>query len=461
MTDASDDRNELRMLHTEPIQSWLIGLFALVLGFATEACGDDWSKAIAEMTPFQGRSVSGVNTKTLTGKIVAGYQGWFSTPDDGYQCDWRHYSRDGRFRPGACSIDYWPHTADFPPSLRVATPFEKKDGSTAYVFSSAQPAVVDKHFQWMKQYGIEAVFLQRFNAARRNARLFRRNNRVLDNVRAAANAHGRAYALMYDLSGTGPNQLHRIKDDWKLLVDHMRLTKDPRDRAYLHHRGKPIVAVWGAGFRDRDYTMDEILDFVRFLKEDPKYGGVTVMLGVPTGWRQLTRDCIKDPKLHEVIGASDIVSPWTVGRFRTIRQVKDHARKYWMADLAWCRKENLDYLPVVFPGFSWANLKDEKLDAISRVGGHFLWEQYATLIAGGASMIYQAMFDEIDEGTAILKVDNDPPIGASRFLSYHPQPEDHYLWLVGQAQRMLRNPRTLTPALPHRPGHEYPAKTEP
>ena len=33
----------------------------------------------------------------------------------------------------------------------------------------------------------------------------------------------------------------------------MRITEDP---AYLRHRGKPLVVVWGVGFdKDRDYTV--------------------------------------------------------------------------------------------------------------------------------------------------------------------------------------------------------------
>ena len=152
-----------------------------------------------------------------------------------------------------------------------------------------------------------------------------------------------------------------------------------RDRAYLHHRGKPVVAVWGFGFNDgRKYTLAEGMKLVRFLKDDPKYGGNTVMLGVPTYWRTLDRDTVNDPKLHELILSADIVSPWTVGRYGHVPQAVSYAEKTLVPDLAWCKKHGKDYLPVVFPGFSWHNMfPTSPLNQIPRQGGRFLWAQYA------------------------------------------------------------------------------------
>ena len=93
----------------------------------------------------------------------------------------------------------------------------------------------------------------------------------------------------------------------------------------------------------------------------------------------------------------------------------------------------MDFLPVVFPGFSWHNLKpQDPLDKIPRLKGQFLWSQFAGAKKAGASMIYVAMFDEVDEGTAIFKCTNNPPVGQSRFLTYEGLPSDHYLWLTGE-----------------------------
>jgi hypothetical protein len=47
------------------------------------------------------------------------------------------------------------------------------------------------------------------------------------------------------------------------------------------------------------------------------------------------------------------------------------------------------------------------------------------------------MFDEMDEGTAILKCSNTPPAGP-QLCDYEGLPTDHYLWLTGKAGSMLR-----------------------
>jgi hypothetical protein len=241
--------------------------------------------------------------------------------------------------------------------------------------------------------------------------------------------------------------MHRVMDDWRRLVRKMHMTKDP---AYLHHRGRPVVAVWGFGFSDgRRYTPAEGLPLVDFLKNDPAVGGCTVMLGVPTFWRTLQRDCVRDATVHTLLAKADVISPWMVGRYHTAEQARRHAETVWTADMAWCRGRGLEYMPVVFPGFSWHNMKPRSpLDQIPRRGGEFLWAQYAAARKAGATMIYQAMFDEVDEGTAIFKCTNDPPTGESTFLTYEGLPSDHYLRLVGLAARMLRSRKPMPERLP-------------
>ena len=55
---------------------------------------------------------------------------------------------------------------------------------------------------------------------------------------------------------------------------------------------------------------------------------------------------------------------------------------------------------------------------IPRNKGSFLWKQLMGAIRAGAEMIYVAMFDEIDEGTAIFKCAKKVPVGESLFVPF-------------------------------------------
>lgn len=71
--------------------------------------------------------------------------------------------------------------------------------------------------------------------------------------------------------------------------------------------------------------------------------------------------------------------------------------------------------------------------------GNFFWKQMAGAMSVGAEMIYVAMFDEIDEGAAIFRCAHKVPVGESVFVPIEQEiPTDHYLWLTGQATKMLR-----------------------
>lgn len=417
----------------------------LLLVSSAQAQQVSQADAYAELSPAK---PSGLQSPTrhegLSGKVVTGYQGWFRAEGDGAGMGFHHYRKGRRFAPGSCTIDMWPDMSEYSTSERFDTPFRHQDGRVAQVFSSIVPQTIDRHFLWMKQYGIDSAFVQRFAVhgakPHRDFRGLKYENRKLLLARDAAIKHGRSWVLMYDLSGMKDDDFERLAADWKQLRTKMQLGTDPNDASYLQLNGKPLVAIWGVGFGDdRQYSLEKAAWFVRLLKHNPEWGGMSIMLGVPYHWREQRGDATDDPNLHAVLKLADVISPWSVGRYRDMQtgtrlQVLDHQR----ADRKWCQSQGIEYLPVLWPGFSWKNMNGPESSSIPRRGGEFFWNQFQVAAMAGNDAAYLAMFDEVDEATAIFKVTNDPPRGESSFQTYEGQPSDHYLWLSGQGGKLLR-----------------------
>ena len=392
------------------------------------------------------------------GLVMCGYQGWFRAEGDGSGEGWVHYGTHGRLDESHVHLDLWPDVSEYPQTYPSG--LTNQDGSTARVFSSWDASTTDLHFRWMEQYGIDGVFIQRFFGATRTSESRHNSRVILENALKASRAHGRAIAVMYDLSGLNASgeDCSSIIQDWKELVDDLKITSQGINQTYLYNHGKPLVAIWGLGFPDRPYNIRNIgiEKLIDFLKHDPQYGGCAVMLGVPTYFRDLDIDCLPDPYLHQVMASADIIMPWMVQRFTPLlhQEMARYAAQV-TADIAWCDARHLEYAPCIYPGFSWYNLSKTEfggihpLDQIPRQKGRFFWDQFSTARAAGAKMFYVAMFDEMDEGTAIFKCSSQPPPGA-RFVSYDGVPADQYLWLTGQAGKMLRGEIPLSGDLPHR-----------
>jgi hypothetical protein len=389
----------------------------------------------------------------MLGKVYTGYQGWFAPlrKEDGAK--WIHYGHRGKFEPGFSSVEMWPDTAELDPDEKVETGFKNADGSTASVFESQNPKTISRHFGWMRQYGIDGAFLQRFAGPAASENQRPQLDRVLAGVRAASREHGVEWGLMYDLSGVRAKDIFpNVSEDWKRLAGPGGIRSDPH---YIHHRGKPVVVLWGVGFSDNRPAPGEYLSLVQFLKNDPVYGGNTVVLGVPFYWREGKNDAVSDPDLEKVILAADVIAPWPVGRYADPAGAGSLAKEVRAPDAAWAADHGLDYLPGIFPGFSWSNLmktrnQKGRFNQIPRLGGQFLWTQAVTSKQAGGNMLYVAMFDEIDEGTAIFKVSNNPPAGETPFLTYEGLPSDHYLWLTGQIGKMLRGNIPVSGEMPKR-----------
>jgi len=401
--------------------------------------------------------------KSYKGLVMAGYQGWFRAEGDGSDSGWGHFGRNGKFDSEHNTIDFWPDVSEYEKTYK--TEFKYADGKPAEVFSSLDKSTTNLHFKWMKEYGVDGVFMQRFFGVTRG---YKDSNKsqdiILRNALEAAKRNQRAIAVMYDLSGLKAEgeDCSSVIEDWKMLVDQLKVTNQGENQTYLYHNGKPLVAIWGVGFPDRPYDTRKIgiNRLIDFLKNDPVYGGCSVMLGVPTYFRELNKDCLPDPYLHEIIKSVDIVLPWMVQRFTPlVHKPMDHIRDHVIEDIKWTKKYGIDYVPIAYPGFSWRNLslsnkglaRHTAYGAIPRLGGAFYWDQISAIISAGAEMIYVAMFDEIDEGTAIMKVSDTPPNSEkAHFVDNDGVPSDQYLWLTGLGAKMLRKEIPFSIEMPER-----------
>ena len=368
---------------------------------------------------------------SVNGLVMAGYQGWFNTPADKAGLGWKHYEKNKVFMPGKCTIELWPDVSEYEKTYE--TTFKLADGSPAKVFSSRDASTTNLHFKWMKEYGIDGAFMQRFVVSLRTKEGEDNYTAILNNAIRAAETYNRAVCVMYDLSGMVPGEEDILIKDWIRLNTEYKITSRA-DNHYLYHNGKPLVAVWGIGFNDnRKYGYQQVNKIIDFLKEQ----GCSILVGVPTYWRTLNEDTMSDIQLHKIIEKADVVHPWLVGRFNN--ESYHIYQELIKEDIIWCKAHHKDYIPVLFPGFSWHNLKEgAKLDQIPRLEGRFFWKQVAGAVDAGARSLYLAMFDEIDEGTAFFKCTNHPPVGASPFLTYQGMESDFYLWLAGQAAKCLR-----------------------
>ena len=390
-----------------------------------------------------------IDAATLEGKLMFGYQGWFGCPTDGSRLQrWNHWFRPGGpAGPATLRVDMWPDTSELPAADRCPAPLTMPDGRAAELYSAYRPATVDVHFRWLREYDLAGVFLQRFTVRLDDPAMRDFRDTVARNVRIAAETHGRVFAVMYDISGDpSATVVDDIKRDWTYLVDELRLVHSPR---YLRERGLPLVAIWGCGFTDRAVTPDQAAELIEFFKNGPNpRARATVLGGVPAGWRTLRGDSQSDARWAAVYRSFHILSPWTVGRFQDDQGVARFYDEVVAGDIAETRALGIGYLPVLFPGFSWRNMNaDAPFNQIPRRGGRFFWGQVEHALRAGSTMLYGAMFDEVDEGTAMFKTARAPgdapaqPPTVTLDVEGVPLPGDWYLRLAREAQLMLNRGR--------------------
>lgn len=362
---------------------------------------------------------------------------------------WQHWFVKS-LEPQNFTVDMLPSLREFDTKDLCDTGLQRQDGSRVYLYSAQNKNVVLTHFRWMRDHGIDGTAVQRFIAGMSDPIKKQRNDNMLRNVMSAAEKYGRVFFLVYDVSGANPNTVvNDIRKDWQHLVKNLKITGSP---SYLFDKNKPVLELWGFGFTDRHGNPEEVADLITDLKQGRKeLLSVTLIGGVPTNWRTLGADSKSDPAWAKVYRSYDVISPWSVGRFVDEAGADAFLRNFIEPDLAETKRLKLGYMPVIFPGFSWFNLmvtRDQPnravLNWIPRRCGKFLWRQVYNLLKVRVDTIYVAMFDEVNEGTALFPTEtrmDKLPVGANMvFLNQDgcALPDDWYLRVTGKAAEFLR-----------------------
>lgn len=383
---------------------------------------------------------SGSAYSEFKGKSVAGYQAWFTASNT--NSDWVHWSGNTRPAPGNASFEIYPDVREYPTEALSQSGYANLgNGKPAELFSSAE--VIDVHFKWMQENGIDGIALQRFIGDNpypiTNSELAKPIK-----VKKAAEKYERIFYVCYDMSsGQDENAwVESIKFDWVFNIEQSyALTSSP---AYATVNNKPVVQVWGPGFASRVGNSAGTIELIEFLQSR----GCYVIGGVPTYWKTEERD--SKPNFLNAYLTYDMVSPWTPGRYKNIAEADNFKSNQLTPDKSFCDANGLDYLPVLFPGFGWSTWKTGKPNHIPREAGKFLWRQAYNIKNSGIDQMYFAMFDEYDEGTAIMKAATDWSMIPTDqyFLTLSADgtwvSSDFYLRVAGAATTMLRS--TATPS---------------
>ncbi|KAG1741796.1 uncharacterized protein EDB91DRAFT_1129404 [Suillus paluster] len=364
-------------------------------------------------------------------------------PIDPNHHGWLHWFDKPIPDGGRPNTDLWPDVSEYSPSELFPAPgLKNADGEQM------------RHFHWMALHG--QCDMEAGSGPIRKIR-----DEVGDRVREAAEAEGRVFAIMYDIQRV-------LEQDWMHLMRDQCILDSPN---YLREKGKPVIALWGFGFNDRNHSPEVVRSITNFFRSSTP-GGAYLMAGVPGHWRTSTSDSDRNPEFLRVWTEEfDALSPWTIGRYGNEEDAERWGNEKVKPDFDFLKKrgdeggKRVDYIPVVLPGGSGYNLSRGQwgLNDIKRNGGHFLWKQIYAARHAGVRIIYGAMWDEYDEGTAFI-----PVVSSSKELPVHPQfnflaldadghslPSDWYMRIAGFAAESLRGERMLHETFPVKELQDY------
>lgn len=392
----------------------------------------------------------------FTDLVFAGYQAWFRTSCDSEFSGWEHWPHNFNTTPAAGNLnfDLYPDISEYAAGDLCATSLPNfGNGSQARLYAAGRAGVINKHFQWLQQYGVDGVALQRFlSATTQNGSIVSGwgawRDQTLQRVRTAAEATGRSFYVMIDISGANGATL--VSD---LQADVLRmegLSGNPLGSANYARQGtKPVIAIWGCGFSDRSCTIAQTQSIITWLKGKGYY----VMGGIPHWWHRSDVDP-EQPNWVSTYLQYDAISPWSVGAYLTYADI-DNFYATAATDKAFANSNGVAYINTIWPGgstYNWGTGGTQ--NQFPRNAGAFFWRQaYSVKNFGGIA--YIAMLDEYDEATAILNAATDSsmiPTGSQYFLTLGadgtPMSSNFYLRLASDATKMLKGTAPLTLTIP-------------
>ena len=402
-----------------------------------------------------GASGGSTSSDDIVGKVTVGYQGWFNAANDGsnIQPPWWHWTAN-RNAPAATNatdvanigIKSWPDVSELTKTYPTNLP-NLNGGGAATLYSDWDASTVDTQIKWMQDTGIDTIALQRFGDFRGTGEA---RNVVAENVRKAAEAHGRKFYIMYDISGWDSFDTD-LKSDWTdHIVGELHLTDSP---AYAKQGGKPVVCIWGLGYSGHPGTPQTTQDIIDYFHQK----GMYVIGGVGIDWRNASGTGWSQTGYGAVFDTLDAISPWMIGAIGNDADSDNYRKNYNEADVAYLHGKGKHYQPCVLPG---------DLSIKQRKHGDFMWHQFYNMIQIGSDGLYISMYDEYNEGNQIAKTAatsaSVPPVippsqqGAPQNPPLFPALDedgtavstDYYLRLTADGGKMLRKQIALTATRP-------------
>ncbi|KAI4251641.1 MAG: hypothetical protein LQ352_004735 [Teloschistes flavicans] len=388
-----------------------------------------------------------VDATSLQGKFLYGYQGFFRRPGQG-NIHWT-LSGSGGTIPGPSTpgdgksfiqspvnefspltifrvqFDMFPAVEQYPQECLFPTNFILPSGAHASLFESNCTGVVDTHFRWMQENSIDGILVQRFYGQYDDQSFLQ----LLQQIRAAAEKYGRAFAVEYDLSGVSSadfdGAVAALLDDYSNHI--APLVSSP---SYLHHQGRPVIELWGFGInKDKLSAADcaSIFHAIRSANPNPY-----VVLGVQWDWAY---DRTNHPDYFNVYTQGDVIQPWSVGVYSDVASYEQKYRDNFVPDKALADQLGLGYAPSILAGSSSRN-RDQGTTFGNRYNGTFYEAQLKHQLDMKPFFVFGSMFDEFPESTqviATLTASEVPPAPNPRFFGIDDgMDHNYYLQLAGR-----------------------------